>query len=193
MFHTRRTGRRIVKNTFTTTIRHNPAVPFLSYIKDKGTQIPFARQILKEDEYERYQLYTELKKGNVDWLREHVKTRPFKKEEKETVISYIKGLKDQPYSIPNIAMGYFSSSFGFNAIYYSISGVFLPIISAPAWQSDYLQYLSHITGMGSIAVDAFGVSCIFFGLRIIANELRSPYFNYDEMLRICNESVNLDK
>lgn len=170
-------------------IRYNSSVPFLSYIKDKGTDIPFAKNILKTDEYDRYVLYTQLKKGDVEWLREHIKYYPLKTEERETIVSYIKGLKEQPYSVPNLAMSYITTSFGLNTLYYSFAGVFvpvLPILSSPILSAQYSAFLSGVTGIGLIGLDILGVMSVTYGLKIFANELRSPYFNYDEMLRICN-------
>lgn len=171
-------------------IKHNSTMPILSYIKDKGTAIPFANLILKPDEYQRYVLYTNLKKGNVEWLREHIKDYPLKTEERETIVTYIKGLKEQPYSVPNLVMSYVATSFGLNTLYYSVTGVLLPtlsIISSPILLSQFSAFLSGLTSAGLIGFNVIGSASIGYGLTIFANELRSPYFNYDEMLRICND------
>lgn len=178
---------------FIKNVRYNTTVPFLSYIKDKGTDIPFAKNILKKDEYDRYVLYTQLKKGNVEWLRDHIKDYPLKSEERETIVSYIKGLKEQPYSVPNLAMGYVTTSFGLNTLYYSVTGVFIPVLATPVLSSQYLVFLSGLTSMGIIGLDIFGICSVVYGLKIFANELRSPYFNYDEMLRICNDDKTMSK
>jgi hypothetical protein len=159
----------------------------LSYVKDKGTEIPFAHKILKDDEYERYVLYTKVKKGDYVWLKEHLKTNPLQNEEKETMVKYINGLKEQPYSVPNIGIGYVSAWFGFSSIYYSVTGVLVPLLANTTANSYYLSFLSQMTTTDSIALDCVGVCSIIYGFRIITNELRSPYYHYDEMLRICSE------
>jgi len=54
----------------------------------------------------------------------------------------------------------------------------------------YLHFLGNLTTTGSVILDGVGLYSIYYGLKIIANEMRSPYFNYDEMLRICEKTKN---
>lgn len=65
------------------TKRSNSTIPtILSYMKDKGTEIPFAHKLLTHDEFERYTLYTKVKKGDYIWLIEHIDQNPLQQEEK---------------------------------------------------------------------------------------------------------------
>jgi len=171
-------------------IRKNSNLPtILSYIKDKGTEIPFAHKILTSDEYERYILYTKVKKGDCNWLKSYVEKNPLQPEEKTTIIKYINGLKEQPYSIPNLGISYISVWFGINSIYYSVTGVLIPILGNNAIiNQENLQFLNNLTA-GSVVLNFIGAYSIYYGLKISANELRSPYFHYDEMLRICQNNV----
>jgi hypothetical protein len=158
-------------------------------MKDKGTEIPFAHKILAKDEFERYTLYTKVKKGDYLWLKSYVQENPLQPEEKTTIIKYINGLKEQPYSVPNLGIGYIATWFGINSIYYSTTGVLIPMLAPVQIDQHYLQFLGHLTTTGSIVLDCVGLYSIYYGLRIVANELRSPYYHYDEMLRICNETT----
>lgn len=182
--------------------RYNSTIPtILSYMKDKGTEIPFAKKFLAEDEYERYTLYTRVKKGDYEWLKTYVNENPLQQEEKTTITKYIQGLKEQPYSVPNLGIGYITIKFGLSSIYYSVTGVLIPLLGAPLDQTlqhqikntihnaiteYHLQVLSNMTTTGSIILDCVGLYSIWYGVKIITNELRSPYYHYDEMLRICN-------
>ena len=173
-------------------VRYSSALPTLiSYIKDKGTEIPFAKKFLEPDEFERYTLYTKVKKGDYKWLKDHIQSNPLQKEEKVTMIKYIEGLKEQPYSVPNLAIGYISSWFGINTIYFSINGMLVPLVSSPVLNQYFLPFLTNLTTTGILVLDCVGAYTIYYGLKIVANELRSPYYHYDEMIRICNESVDL--
>jgi putative Mn2+ efflux pump MntP len=104
------------------------------------------------------------------------------------MIKYINGLKEQPYSVPNIGIGYISTWFGLSSIYYSVTGVLVPLLGNTTINTYYLQFLGNMTTTGSILLDCVGLYSIYYGLKIVANELRSPYYHYDEMLRICNDS-----
>lgn len=184
-----------VPNKFKRTLcRNNSTLPaVLSYMKDKGTEIPFANKILTKDEFERYTLYTRVKKGDYVWLKSYVQENPLQLEEKATIVKYINGLKEQPYSVPNLGIGYISTWFGINSIYYSVTKVLIPILGGTVIDEYYLQFLSQMTTTGFIILDCIGAYSIYYGLKIVANELRSPYYHYDEMLRICNESVKIEK
>jgi hypothetical protein len=138
--------------------RHNSTLPaVLSYMKDKGTEIPFAHKILTNDEYERYTLYTRVKKGDYRWLKTYVEANPLLQEEKITMIKYINGLKEQPYSVPNLGIGYISAWFGLSSIYYSVTGVLVPLLGNTTINTYYLQFLGNMTTTGSILLE-----CIVF-------------------------------
>jgi hypothetical protein len=166
-----------IKNISKIQVRHNSSLPpILTYIKDKGTEIPFASKLLTEEEYTRYILYRQVKKGNYKWLKEYVKLNPLMEEEKQTIVKYIHDLKGQPFSVPNLGIGYICTSFGTNTIYYSATGALLNNFG-----------IFKINPMIMLTcMDCIGLYSIYYGLKLISNELRSPYYNYEEMLRICN-------
>lgn len=175
-------------------VKHNSTIPtVMSYIKDKGTAIPFASNILTKEEFDKYELFRNIKLGNYKWLDNHTAQNPLKQEEKSTVVSYINGLKEQPYSIPNCFIGYWCTKFGFTTMVYSISMIFPAIagISTVAGGSTIVGG-SIITGStaGLIGMNAIGLYGIAYGIKLVISEFKSPYYNYDEMLRICNKKIN---
>lgn len=172
-------------------VRHNSTIStLLSYAKDKSIIIPFADIILSKKEYDKYQIFRNIKLGNDEWLKQYVNVMNPKQEERVTITDYIKSLKEQSYSIPNCFIGYLSIKFGCYSILYS-----LPIISpmifggALTFDASHLLGGSLITGsaLGLIALNISGLYAIKYGTKIISSELKSPYYDYDEMIRICQK------
>ena len=164
-------------------VKHNSTIPtVMSYIKDKGTKIPFASNILTKEEFDKYELFRNIKLGNYKWLDNHTTQNPLKQEEKSTIVSYINGLKEQPYSIPNCFIGYLCTKFGFT----TLTGISIVV------GGSNIVGGSIITGSTAelIGTNAIGLYGIVYGIKLIISEFKSPYYNYDEMLRICNKKIN---
>jgi len=119
-------------------VRHNSTIPtIMSYIKDKGTAIPFASRVLNKEEFDKYELFRNIKLGNYKWLDDHLNKIPLKQEEKMTAISYINGLKEQPYSVPNCFIGYWCTKFGISVMLSSVSMV-VPAVAGLGNKSDLI-------------------------------------------------------
>lgn len=168
-------------------IRSNSTVAsFTQYFKDKGIAIPFASKILNPDEHSRYQLFRQIKLGEHRWLDNYTSSHPLKKEEKQTLVKYIDGLKDQPFNVPNVLIGYYGIWLGYEILLRSVS----------IGQSGWTQYMTDNIGFLTFSGSSAGFICgccggaysAYYGLRLIFSEFKSPYLNYDEMLRICNKN-----
>jgi hypothetical protein len=169
-------------------MRNSTISTIASYIKDKGNEIPLSSFVLKKEEFNRYELFRNIKLGNCKWLDNHITQNPLKEEEKSTVVSYINELKQQPYSIPNCFLGYFYTKIGFSAIVYSVPMIFPAAISV---MGGNLNVLSGTIFTGStlalIGMNVVGIYGIIYGAGLVITEIKSPYYDYNEMLKICNK------
>jgi hypothetical protein len=159
-------------------MRHNSTLPTLvSYMKDKGIYIPASKKILSESEYKKYELYRQIKLGDHVWLNEHLSSSPPGDEEKDSLIEYVNDLKKQPYSIPNFFIGYVICKSSIMSFYYAAAGL-----------TQLSPGIPFFAGVSLTAVVG-GISYNFLkhGLKICVDEFKSPYYNYDEMLRICKK------
>jgi hypothetical protein len=133
-------------------------------------------------------LFTELKKGNAKWVREHLRAHPFKNDEKTAAVAYVTGLKKKPYSFSSAVMGWYTSMLGWKVLKVS----FLVVITTISYTVELRYHPNILPIFGGIAVLGIylgycGVAWILFGLRILLNEARAPYYDYDELIQICNE------
>lgn len=185
-------SRRIIHST--PLVRSNSTVAsFTQYFKDKGMVIPFASKILNQDEHSRYQLFRKIKLGDHQWLNNYTTLYPLKKEEKQTLIKFIDGLKDQPFNVPNVLIGYYGIWLGYEIVLRSAT---IGILGMSGYMTGDIGFLT-ATGsfLGTLGGSGVGGYSAYYGITTIFNEFKSPYLNYDEMLRICNknEDKNEDK
>jgi hypothetical protein len=168
-------------------IRSNSTVAsFTQYFKDKGMAIPFASKILNSDEYARYQLFRQIKLGEHEWFDNHTSLYPLKKEEKQTLVKYIDGLKDQPFNVPNVLIGYYGIWLGYEILLRSAS---LGRSVMSEYMADHIGFLMFSgSSLGYVCGCCGGCYSALYGIRLIFSEFKSPYLNYDEMLRICNKN-----
>ncbi len=189
LFH----SRNLVMRPFV--VRHSSSVPstLVSYMKDKGIYIPMAHRVLKPDEYLKYNLYRKIKLGEHKWLDEYVSAHPLEQEERTSLTEYISDLKKQPYSIPNFGMGYILSKFSIGAFLYATQ---YPMAGLTIATTPNIGIFGTLLGGASIlSIIPITFTCYVIlkhGVTIFMNEFKSPYYNYDEMTRICNKSIDKD-
>ena len=170
-------------------VRHGNTLA--SYVMNKGIYIPMAKSILSLEEHAKYELYRKIKLGDHKWLDAHVSVHPLRKEEQISLTEYISDLKKQPYSIPNFGIGYLISNFSVKI--FMFMGQF-QILGLSQMISPTFGVFGYVAG--SVAVSSViptTVMCYYIlkhGVKILINEFKSSYYNYDEMIRICNKSNN---
>ena len=177
-------------------IRHSSTLPntIISYIKDKGIYIPMADRILSPKEYSKYELYRNIKLGDVNWLNEYTSKNPLGKEEKVSLTEYITDLKKQPYSIPNFAIGYAMAKFSFVSFTYATSlsmAGFTDLVSNVSVLRSFFGVGGTLFNVGiTLSIIPSTIVCysiLKHGAKIFVNEFKSPYYDYDEMTRLCNK------
>ena len=168
--------------------RHAAAgIPALvSYFKNPGMYVPFSRFILKSDEYDRYNMYRTIKLGDTNKLKQLLRDKPVTQEEKETYLEATRSIKDQPYSIPNFMIGW----------WYLKGAWWLAEYNWAAWK---LIYTMDFNGWATLPM-LYGVSSVpfivgltYYGADTIFDEFKSPYYDYDRMIRILNKSLTVEE
>jgi len=196
-------------------LRHNSTIPALvAYIKNPGIFVPFAEHVLQGNEIHQYNLFRTIKLGNCQKLEKLLEETPSTQAEKETLVSTIRDLKSQPYSVPNFLIGY---------AYLSISQ-WIFMLNVNAWNSIYHAdvnklknlsdinlsdanletieqiYNTSISTMGIYPAIGLGIASLipigglsYYGLRTIYDEFRSPYYSYDKMIRVVKKTLSVEE
>jgi len=178
------------------------------YLKDRGNFIPFANLLLSAEEYDKYSTFRKIKLGKYNSLNKFASTHSLKENERKTYINYINDLKKQPYSVYNFVVGYWIFQFGLNLGFFSLrkaNHVFKSLFGSDKLSEkiDHLKLDENIEPMmnifdivtfspdakitlllGCSAVLCSGLVFAKQGIKIMIDEFKSPYYNYDEMLRI---------
>lgn len=179
--------------------RHNSTfIPnMVSYFKDKGTCVPAANYVLSNDEYSRYKLFRTIKLGKTEELNEIVKRDKYNSVSKETLKSFTEELKKQPYSIPNFLLSWWGIQYGTAGVMTFVNHIKLFESTGPFEQfmttiaSENINQIEHVSNMsvgisGSLA--ALGAFSIYHSVKLFYQEAKSPYYDYDGMLKLLNKN-----
>lgn len=151
-----------------------------------GNYIPLAHNYSKP-----YQYFRNVKLGNVDWLKYNLEQTTLSDTEKTELIQFINKLKIQPYSLQN-----FVSSAAFIGIpiklyqmYFSYMAPIRSFFYGMLSQNKYLGFLG-LTVESTIGIGSFLICAMFvkYGMTLLINEIRSPFYKYDEMENIVKNS-----
>jgi hypothetical protein len=99
-------------------------------------------------------------------------------------------LKKQPYNIPNFGIGYLISNLSVKTFMFVGQFQLLGLTETifPTSALDFV--MGSIATLSVIPTTAVCYSMLKHGMTIFINEFKSPYYNYDEMTRICNKSTD---
>ena len=179
--------------------RHNSAfIPnMVSYFKDKGTWVPGAKHVLSHDEYERYKLFRTIKLGKKNELDDILKKDKFTNVSKDTLISFTEELQKQPYSIPNFLLSWWGIQYGTSGIMlyanqinlFGTNGSFDKLVKIVT--PDNIEHIEHASNMYvgiSASLAALGAFSIYHSINIFYQEAKSPYYDYDGILKSLKKS-----
>ena len=182
------------KNLFKINKRYNSAfIPnMVSYFKDKGTCVPGAKYVLSPDEYARYKLFRTIKLGQTDELNKIITKDKYDNVSQETLISFTEELQKQPYSIPNFLLSWWGIQYGSMGIMIFVNHIKLFDASEPLDKfmktitSDNIDQIQNVSNMsigisGSLAT--IGAITIYHSINLFYQEAKSPYYNYDGILK----------
>ncbi len=196
-------SRTILKPTLSSAFKNNlklnskistiPTPPTItSILNDKGLAIPFANKLLTPGEYKKYALFRSIKTGDTKLFEKLVGEYSIQNEEKETFTSYINSLKTNSLSLPNFIVGSGCVWFGFKFFGYSLVPLALIGVSNTPIDTLY-HFLNPLSIASSMGLFACGYKSAKYGGNLIISEMKSPYYDYDEMLRVITKSTSTNK
>lgn len=162
-----------------------------SYMKDKGTEVPFAKQVFTDKEYKTYEIYRNVKIGKYDFLNNYIKTQNPTNEEIKSITDYVLDLKKQPYNIPNFVLGYFTGSLTFTGYTGAMSYMF-------AGHKTLMEFIRHpiapyiLPMIGYFILTNIGWKLFKYSASVIVTEFKSPYYQYDKMLKTLKTLTEAD-
>lgn len=149
---------------------------------NKNVKFPFAKQILSEKEYEKYNLYKHVQEANTDWLQKYIKNNNSTEKYNE-VVNCIKHTKENPINILNFTIAGTSCYIGTSLLSESIGQL---LFAYPFYTINMYYPGTYISIVGLL----LGYKFTLFGSKMLTNEFKAPYNDYDEMIKICENETN---